>query len=351
MSTRRVVLAVALGLAGAPAARAQSALAPAPAPVQPGTAGGSIPVQLGITVSPDTVAVGDPFLVRVRVRAPRGAAVEFPLAPDSASQVELLDPRAVRPGSDSAAVVVTAQYRAAAWDVGRRSLGFGGVSVRLGGQAREVPLGDVRVFVRSVLPADTAAPRDPKPARDVFEPEIPGWRRWLPYLIAALIVAGLLAWLWRRLRRRRPEPELDAFAEAEAGFARVDTLKLVEAGERGRYVALVVEVMRDYLARRVPEAHASLTSSELVAALAAHPAVPVARLSPLLGETDLIKFARHPVSAERALYIGQTAREVVRETEQQLVRLEAERAAAEQAAKRPVQVTTKQPGEQPPRAA
>jgi hypothetical protein len=231
-------------------------------------------VQLGVTVTPDTVAVGDPFVVRVRIRAPRGAVVEFPLAPDSGSRVELIDPRAVQRGADSGAVDVTALYRAAAWDVGVRPLGLADAVVRVGTAERRVPLGGARVVVRSVLPADTAAPRDPKPPRALFEPEVPWWRRWLPYILAALALAALLAWLWRRRSRRAPDDAADALAEAEAGFARVERLGLLEAGERGRYVALVVEVLRDYLARRVVGAPVSLTSTELLDALRGSDAVP-----------------------------------------------------------------------------
>jgi hypothetical protein len=307
--------------------------------------------QLGITVTPDTVAVGDPFLVRVRVRAPRGATVEFPLAPDSASRVELIDPRAVQRGADTGAVDVTALYRVAAWDVGVRPLGLADAVVRVGTAERRVPLGATRVVVRSVLPADTAAPRDPKPPRALFDPVVPWWRRWLPYLLAALALAALLAWLWRRRARRAPADMGDALADAEAGFARVERLGLLEAGERGRYVALVVEVLRDYLARRVAAAPVSLTSTELLARLRGNEAVPAARLGPLLAEADLVKFARMPIAGERASALAEAARTVVRETEVNVRRLEEERLAAERESARPPQVTTKRAAEPPGRAA
>ena len=207
------------------------------------------------------------------------------------------------------------------------------------------------MVVQSVLPADTSAPRDPKPARALFDPEIPWSRRWLPYVVAALLALALLYWLWRRRRGATAAVAADPFAEAEAGFARVDRLGLLEAGERGRYVALVVEVLRDYLARRVPEAAVSLTSSELVAALRTSPAVPVPRLAPLLAEADLVKFARLPVSTERAAALAREARGVVSATEESTVRLEEERRAAEREAQRAVQVTTKRRAEPPTRAA
>ncbi|MDQ3697419.1 MAG: hypothetical protein M3373_05270, partial [Gemmatimonadota bacterium] len=65
-------------------------------------------VRTGATVRPDTVTVGDPFIVQVRVRAPLGASVAFPAGPDSGTSVEATDPRALRSATDSTAVDVTA---------------------------------------------------------------------------------------------------------------------------------------------------------------------------------------------------------------------------------------------------
>lgn len=80
-------------------------------------------VQIGVTVRPDTVTVGEPFTVLVRVRAPLGSAIAFPDGPDSGAVVEAVDPRTVRSAADSGAVDVTAAYRLVAWDTGARSAG------------------------------------------------------------------------------------------------------------------------------------------------------------------------------------------------------------------------------------
>jgi hypothetical protein len=117
----------------------------------------------------------------------------------------------------------------------------------------------------------------------------------------------------------------------------VEALGLVDAGERGRFVALMVEVLRHYVARRLPDADVSLTSTELLAALRGSTTVPVARLAPVLAETDLIKFARRPVAADRARELGREARAIVREVNEQLIAEEQARreaaARAEQAAR------------------
>jgi hypothetical protein len=272
---------------------------------------GELPVQVGTEVRPDTVTVGDPFVVTVRVRAPRGATIEFPAGPDSGGTVEALDPRQVTPADDTTATEATAAWRMAAWDVDDQPIGLPDVVVRLDGRTRSVSLGSLRVHVASVLPADSAQ-RVPKPARPLFEFGLPWWY----WLIAALLAAGLIGllwWLWRRRRRREPIPA-DPYADAEEAFRRLEALGLIAAGERGRHVSIAVEVLREYLARTIPEAEASLTTTELLVALRSQHLAPSSRLAAVLSEADLIKFARRTVTAERARELGLEARAIVQST-------------------------------------
>lgn len=276
-------------------------------------------VQLGVSMKPDSVTVGDPLEVRVRVRAPAGATIVFPDGPDSSAQVEAIASRAVVGQPNAGGTDQTAVYRLVAWDVGEVPARLGDVVVRFGGAERRIPLGDVMVKVHSVLPADTTL-RVPKPPRPPFDVQVPWWRRWLPWMLAALALLGLLAWWWWRRRRRGVNVEaVNALGFAEREFSRIEALGLVEAGERGRHVALMVEVLRDYLAMRVPEARASLTSSELVAALRNARVVPVGRLGAVLDEADLVKFARRVVTAERAREVGREARAIARDVEAAIV--------------------------------
>jgi hypothetical protein len=281
------------------------------APTMPG-------VRLGTVVTPDTVTVGDPFVVQVRVQAPAGATVVFPASPDSGASVELLDPRRDRPAAPAAGagVDVTARYRMAAWDVGNVPLGLGDVRVTVGGAERAVSLRALRVVVRSVLPADTAL-RVPKPPREPIADPGLWWLRWLLLALAALALIALLVWLARRWwrNRRRPGPADAAYAEAVAAFDRLEKLKLVVAGESGRHVALAVEILRDYLAARLPDARPSQTSTELRTALAAREEVPHERLHALLDRADLVKFAALPIGAAPATEAGREARAIVDDVE------------------------------------
>jgi hypothetical protein len=269
----------------------------------------TIPVQAAVDVAPDTVRVGDPFVVRVGIRTPRAATIVFPPGPDSTAAVQALDPTRVETRDDTAALVEWAYYRVAAWATGDLPIVLGNVTVRLGNDVRQVPLAGSHVFVASVLPADTTQ-RVPKPPRPLYDFGAPLW--WLWALAAAVLLFVLLLWWWwRRRRRGAPAVAVDPFVHAEREFVRIEALRLIDAGERGRHVALMVDVLREYLARRYDVAPLSLTSSELLATLRGQRAVPHDKLARLLGETDLIKFARRPVTAERARELGREARAIV----------------------------------------
>jgi hypothetical protein len=267
-------------------------------------------VKAGVTIAPDTVRIGDPFRVTIGVRAPPGATIEFAKAMDSTAAVQSLDPVAIRTSADTTATEQYADYRVAAWDVGSQPIKIADVVVRFNGAERHIPVTGSTVFVRSILPADSAQ-RIPKPPRALFESTRFPWWLWA-LLAAAIIAVGLLVWWWiRRRRRPRPAVVVDPFARAESEFQRIEALALLEAGERGRYVTLMIEVLRDYLAARYAEAALSLTSTELQRSVGGLPFVPQERLMRLLTEADLIKFARRPVSSERARELGREARSIV----------------------------------------
>ena len=272
-------------------------------------------IQMGISVSPDTVTVGDPFIVQVLIRAPAGSQIEFPAGPDSGGAIEMLDPRVVlRRGDTTAAATViefVARYRMAAWETGPFPIILGQASVTTDGTARTLSTEGYSVVVRTVLPADTTL-HVPKAARDIIDPTVPWWWPWGPILLAAALLGALFWWWWRRRSRRTVAvPVIDPYDLAEREFARIEALGLLEAGERGRFVALMVEVLRDYLAARVSTAHPSLTSTELINVMRSAPAMPVDRLAPVLNDSDMIKFARRSVTTERAREIAREARAIV----------------------------------------
>ncbi len=302
---------------------------------QPPAAPVTVPIRIGVAVTPDTVTVGERFTVIVRVRAPAGSTIEFPAGTDSAASVDLAadvavaEPRLLPVGAGlPAEMEQTAGYRMAAWDIEEQPLGLGEIIVRSGIVERRIALAEYTVFVRSVLPADTTL-HVPKPARDVMLFAYPWWLKWLLLALGILLAALLAWWLWRVYRRWKNRPVHPAvFAQRE--FHRVEKLGLPDRNEGALHVALMVDVMRNYLAARVDGVRASHTSIELVAAARAAGALDQqwsAGLAELLHQTDLAKFAAWRVDAARARELGADARAVVERVESQFMVQEKRKAA------------------------
>jgi len=289
----------------------------------------AIPVQLGTSLTADTVTVGERFIAVIRVRVPMGASVTFPQADTSAAvpatATSIVGAPAVQSIDDSTAVTMSAAYMLTAWNVGQQPLGLGDIVVIAGSDTGYVSLAGRMVFVRSVLPADTLL-HVPKPPREMFGIAVFDW---MPLLIAALVLAAaMLAWrlfIWYRRRSRL----LDPYSVAEREFARIEAMKLIASGQPALHAALMSDVLRDYLANRVDGIERSHTSSELLAN--AHEIQSGSLgLGELLWRTDLLKFANHQVDDVEAERLGVSAREIAGSVERSIIERneESERKAA-----------------------
>ncbi len=269
-------------------------------------------VRAGLLVRPDTVQVGDHFELTVKVVVPVDARIEWPTIEDTAALVVMRTPVRISATEEQDSRTETATYALAAWDVGSLSIGLPDAIVRFGGTMTHVPLASARIVVNTVLPRDTTLHK-PKPAKDLFPRAVPWWERWWPALLV-LAALALLWWLYRRRRTvvaRGAVQTIDVYARALQDFDRLDRLALADAGEGGRCAALAVEIVRAYLAARVPAALLSHTSVEVLRITANDARVPQASLAALFVDGDAIKFGRQPVGAVDARGLVTQARAIV----------------------------------------
>ncbi|MBX3175517.1 MAG: hypothetical protein KF709_13975 [Gemmatimonadaceae bacterium] len=266
-------------------------------------------------VTPEAPAVGEPILVELRVRAPAGTDVRFPVLPDTGSRIEPLDPRVLRDASTDGRIDRSAVYRMIAWDTGSVVVALDDVVLTRDGRERRYPVVLPDIRIRSVLPADTAlrVPREASPAVAVPSWH---WRFWL----GLLVVAALLWWGVRRWRVQRAESAAHAAADAarraEEAFAHAESLHLLAAGEPGRHLLAHTQVLRRYLAARWPVAGAQLTATELRSALTGteFPLLPE-RLVGLLDRAEAVAYAQAPIAADEAERLGLEARAIVDDLE------------------------------------
>ncbi len=265
-------------------------------------------------VTPESPAIGDPITIELRVRAPAGAEVRFPVLPDTGTRIEPLDPRAIRDRSTVDGVDRTATYRLIAWDTGSVDVAFSDVTVRRNGVEQRYPVQLRRLRIRSLLPADTTL-RVPKPAADALDAPSVRWRLWLGLAVVLLLVMASIR-RWRRWRRERADAPPDAIGAARAAFEHARALKLLEAGEPGRHLLAHVGVMRRYLAARWPVAGADLTAQELAHALPRgdFPILPE-RVVSLVTRAEGVAFARARIENSDAQQLGDESLTVVEDLE------------------------------------
>jgi hypothetical protein len=269
--------------------------------IAPGTAAAQ---RVGALVRPDTITVGDPAVVAVRVQLPAGYQAVFPDTLDISGDLENTGPRRVL--EDAAADgsrAYTALYPVTAWRPGAQALPVIPVVV-LGpdGEPLSIEATAPPLNVASVLPADTAG-IEPRPAKDV----IGGGRGWgaLVALAAALLaLAALLAWWLRRRRQAAPGSAAPGAPPREVAFATLKRARLggfVESGLYKVFYTLIGDALRHYQAALDARWGADLTTGELLGRMRADRDVPdLAPLEQVLQRADMVKFARGTVSEQQA---------------------------------------------------
>lgn len=263
-------------------------------------------------ITPAEITVGKIFRAAIRVTAPIGVRVLFPDSLAVPPDIEAAGRRTVRTDTVGGGLQYTAVYPLTAWRPDTIALESAPVRVLADGGEQSLAARFVPFTIRSVLPADTAG-IEPQPPKDVFGANRLLW----PFLIGlALILAALgLLYLWRRRRRPRvvaaePAPFVAPRERALAALDEVRHAGFVEAGAFKEFYSRVSDALRQYLCELEPRWGADLTTTELAGRMRDGGGLDpnVAALFAVLGEADLVKFARSRPVAMEALASWGTAR-------------------------------------------
>jgi hypothetical protein len=262
-------------------------------------------------IVPEAITVGDVFHAAIRVEAPPGVRVFFPDTLEVPDEVEAAGRRVISVDTAADRVIYTAAYPLTAWRPD--SFALRGTHVQLVTERGEgrVAASFPRFAIQSVLPADTTG-IEPKPAKDVL-----GAMRLLwPYLLALLLLLALLAFLYWLYRRRQSKPAVEApvpvVPPRERALQALDHARaagLVETGAMKEFYSLVTDAVRQYLDAIEPRWGADLTTSELAGRMRGSARdFEFGEILSVLGDADLVKFARRTPMAEEALARWGTAR-------------------------------------------
>lgn len=254
-------------------------------------------------VLPDSINVGDVFHAAIRVQVPARGRVLFPDTLPVPQDVEAAGRRQIRIDTTAGGLQFTALYPLAAWRPDSVLLPASEVRVLIETGEENLPA-EFRPFqIRSVLPADTAGV-EPQPLKDVLGAN----RLWWPFLLAlALLLAAVVIayWLYQRRRPKTLAAPVTIVSPRERALQALDAARaagLLETGELKQFYSAVSDAVRQYLDTLEPRWGADLTTSEVAGRMRGHARdIDVAEVMALLGEADLVKFARRRVSTEEAL--------------------------------------------------
>ncbi len=189
-----------------------------------------------------------------------------------------------------------------------------------GGLTTDYPAPVVPITVQSVLSPDDQELHDIKPQAAMALPPI--WPWILGGLLAVILLAVFVRWLWHRLTQRgaqaaaaavdnRPADEI-AYAE----LARIEGLGLAEQGAYKAHYTLVTDCLRRYLEGQFQVRAMDRTTAEVRAELriSSLPADTGRRFVTLFEESDLVKFAKFVPQLAAARQLVDRARQLIDQT-------------------------------------
>ena len=285
-----------------------------------GTASAQLtPVSVGLLVEPESVTVGEEFTLTLSVTHPQDHHIAFPQLPAAWGEFEIRGQTALPTTDDGDGKVRSSiAIRAALFSPGQHPTPALSVAVRRpDGSVVNRPVRPVEVSVESVLSAADREMREIKPQVDVQVPTI--W----PFaygVTAALLLAGLAAaYFWRHkllptsviAHRDRRSPAARALGELD----RIERLDLPSERRFKEHYTLVSDCLRVYMRGQFGILTQEMTTIQITEELEAAPitASDIRDVSGILGESDLVKFARLlPVPEEAAETVNESRR-VVRE--------------------------------------
>jgi hypothetical protein len=300
------------------------------APPQPGASEGGAeaapaqpesPLHVTTRVEPAAVTIGTPLRFTVRVEADPSVEIVMPVVAGRIGDLVINDfgRRSEQPSSPGAPAVVEAWYELVGYVPGTYTLPALPVGYRVhDGEVHEVESPAATAEITSLLAQskDASDVRDIKDAIPIREPLIAPWM--LAAAGGAVVLAlGVLLVLRRRKKRASASIARPAHEIALEALAVLNAERLIEFGRYEDYYVRLSSIVRQYLEGRFGVRAPEMTTDEFLAAAqrSRDLAAPDRQsLQEFLSEADLVKFARHVPTRERAERAWTAARAFVEST-------------------------------------
>ena len=266
----------------------------------------SSPVRVSASVEPKDVTIGTPFRFTIRIESAPGVDVAVPLLSDHLGEYSIVDfghRDTVTNGDGSR--VTEHWYDLVAYETGSQFVPAVPLAYKAAGAelaTTETP--KVVVNVASLITKaggadDIPAIRDAVPILS-RTPSV--W--WLLGAGAAGALIVLVAYRsWRRARKPLAPPARAAHEIALEALEQLRAEKLIEHGRHDPYYVALTDIVRHYVEARFRLHAPEMTTDEFLAAVHRSRDLITAHRSALqefLAEADLVKFARHVPTPDRA---------------------------------------------------
>jgi len=276
-------------------------------------------VSWDLSISPDSLYIGDPIFLSLSLIYPESVDVVIEGLSAPAGQFEVIGKGNVKSSTSEGIRVDSLSLTLTTFETGRHQLGPIEIQMAVMGIPDTLVLEGESVNVLSLLEQE---PADIKDIKDLLPSDRSSRLAWVLIAGAALILFSLLLWLWRRRRPRRFEVARDSKPLIPPGqwalveLQKIERMELLSRGMVKIHYTLVSEVLRKYLNMKYGVVTLERTTTEIKRDLKNRslPEEHLARFTELLEESDLVKFARLEPDGERSGSLIPASREVVEAT-------------------------------------
>ncbi|AZR73245.1 hypothetical protein BBF96_07510 [Anoxybacter fermentans] len=275
------------------------------------------PIQADLKLNREAFLIGDEMIVTLTVLTKPGYTVEMPVI-SPPKGVELKRKEKKGPDKKWGIVHYEDRYCFMTFEPGKYQLPEIVVKYTTPeGEKKEWIVPGLTLVVESLLSEDAKDIRDLKPVENVSSNQL------IYYLLAGLILLGMIGYLiFRHLKKKNDieivkETSLPAHEIAYQRLAELEASDLLEKGEIDRYFTILSEIVREYIENRFGAKAREMTTQEFLEQAIRKLELALEHqelLKKFLYQSDLVKYARHIPAYEEIEQAFKTARRFVDET-------------------------------------
>jgi len=276
-------------------------------------------VSCDLSISPDSVYIGDPIAISLELTYPESVEVIFEGLSAPIEQFEVIEEGKLSSYRVGGVRVDSLSLTLTTFETGRHQLGPIEVHLVVRGLPDTLRMDGKSISVVSLLDPEAS---DIKDIKDLITADRDSRLVWILIAGAVLVILAYLFWLRKRHRPRKfatdsdSKPRIPPDQWALEALQKIERMELPSRGLVKTHYTLVSGVLRQYLNLRYGVVTTERTTLEIINELEKRtvPDEQKTRFTELLEESDLVKFAKYEPDDERSGSLIPSSREIVGDT-------------------------------------